>query len=769
MSRRVKILLVAGGALLLLAIGGYFTASWYAARMVRQKLLPAAAKKLGRALEVDSVATGWGWVTLKGVTLRDAGDSEPTAKIAKVRLEYGVWAAVRGQLEVTSLTVNGASIRVRRGKDGRDNFSDILDRLRGRGAGGVKSGGRTAKLLNPVRMTLRGASFEMIDEQRGGSTRIQDLAADGVRGLHAQLRMKGIEVVSGAGPSARVAALTLDSDLARGSFRPAGSPRLKIEGGEVAILPSLALTGISGTVQRGAAPDEIAPDGGPDRFELDLEGGWGGVDQKLWQARGWVLPRTREGELKIKAERFVLGKLAPLVRRSPVQDADKTTIRADLGLHVKGTAVGFDGSLDFAGLTVFHKRLAPQALRDLSAETQVRGALDLAERSVRIDDALARIKGVEVRVTGSAAAPVGLPPRMSARVTVPARPCQTVLAAIPKEFAPSLQGFQLKGDFSADVQVAIDKADLQKTVLDGKIGIWACKVTAAPEQLSAERFKRSFSHDAEVLPGNWRTFAVGPSNADFVPVSKISPHIINSLMTTEDSGFYRHRGFISREFRSALISNLERGYFRVGASSITMQMVKNVMMTREKTLSRKFQELFLTWYVEEELTKDRIMEIYLNVIEFGPEIYGIGPAMRHYFGREPADATPLQAAFFSSILPNPKARYVHRCEPELDAPWGNYLRRIVSKMHERERLSDEEFAGAMATTLTFNPDTAMAPGECRNKSKKAVAAVAAARKEHGVSVRPPAGDAPDDPPDVASDEGDLEDLAPDTDQPQPWD
>ena len=95
-------------------------------------------------------------------------------------------------------------------------------------------------------------------------------------------------------------------------------------------------------------------------------------------------------------------------------------------------------------------------------------------------------------------------------------------------------------------------------------------------------------------------------------------------MTTEDNGFFKHRGWVSSEFKSALRRNLEGGGFRLGASSITMQMVKNVLLTKDKTLSRKLQELFLVWYLEQVLPKERILELYFNAIEFGPRIYGIG-------------------------------------------------------------------------------------------------------------------------------------------------
>jgi membrane peptidoglycan carboxypeptidase len=205
-----------------------------------------------------------------------------------------------------------------------------------------------------------------------------------------------------------------------------------------------------------------------------------------------------------------------------------------------------------------------------------------------------------------------------------------------------------------------------------------------------------------------------------VPFADISPHLINSIMTTEDSGFFKHHGFIPSEFRSALQQNLQRGYFRLGASSITMQTVKNVLLSREKTLSRKLQELFLTWYIEHQLTKERIMEIYFNVIEFGPGIYGIGRAARHYFGKSAKELEPQEAAWFSSILPNPKRRYVQYCHATgtLDAKWDAYVKRIMRRMHERGRLTDEEYERALATPFKFARGEAMGEKECMAMVKR---------------------------------------------------
>jgi membrane peptidoglycan carboxypeptidase len=152
-----------------------------------------------------------------------------------------------------------------------------------------------------------------------------------------------------------------------------------------------------------------------------------------------------------------------------------------------------------------------------------------------------------------------------------------------------------------------------------------------------------------------------------------------------------------------------------------MQMVKNVLLSREKTYSRKLQELFLTWYVENHLSKERILEIYFNVIEFGPGIYGIGRAARHYFGKSPRDLTPREATFFSSILPSPKKRYAHYCKEQLDPKWENYLNRILRRMHERDRLTDEEYEEALAARITFDRTEALPEKECLELVKRVTA------------------------------------------------
>jgi membrane peptidoglycan carboxypeptidase len=303
---------------------------------------------------------------------------------------------------------------------------------------------------------------------------------------------------------------------------------------------------------------------------------------------------------------------------------------------------------------------------------------------------------------------------------VPEVTCQKALKAFPPEFAPKFRGFKLQGKFMTDVAIDINWADLDALELGGKVGIYGCKVLEAPKSVDTERLLEEFEQEVELEKDKYLKFMVGPSNPDFVPIADVSPYLINSFLTTEDGLFYKHKGFIVSEFRTAIVKNLKAGYFKYGASSITMQFVKNVMLHRQKTAARKLQELFLTWYVEQTLEKDRIMEIYLNVIEFGPGLYGIGPAARHYFGKSAKDITPLEAAFFSTILPGPKKRHMQYCEGKLRKWTEAKIQRILKLAYEKERLTELEYLTASTTTFAFVYPPDFDEKACKKMTEKAI-------------------------------------------------
>jgi membrane peptidoglycan carboxypeptidase len=232
--------------------------------------------------------------------------------------------------------------------------------------------------------------------------------------------------------------------------------------------------------------------------------------------------------------------------------------------------------------------------------------------------------------------------------------------------------------------------------------------------------------------GAQRTVDLREGSPTYTALDQISPYMIAAVLTTEDGGFWRHRGFITSQFPAALRRNLEAGKIRLGASTITMQMVKNVLLSHERTLSRKLQEMILTWHVEQTLSKERIMEVYLNVIEFGPGVYGITRAASHYFGKTPAELTPPEAAYLALMLPSPVRRHVHYCEGGLSPAFQAKLRRLLGIMHSRGRLDPETHEQWKEGTITFDPTDLGSKRACLGEIQRLLAASEQQRSVSGL-------------------------------------
>ena len=145
-----------------------------------------------------------------------------------------------------------------------------------------------------------------------------------------------------------------------------------------------------------------------------------------------------------------------------------------------------------------------------------------------------------------------------------------------------------------------------------------------------------------------------PAGAGWMPLQYIPIYVTNAFVALEDRGFYKHNGVLDSAIQNSLIANLQLGRFMRGGSTITMQLAKNLWLTREKTLLRKIHEIFLTIPLEKCLTKEQILELYLNIIEFGPNIYGIDHAADYYFHSAVGQLTEEQAFYLAMILPSPK-------------------------------------------------------------------------------------------------------------------
>jgi monofunctional biosynthetic peptidoglycan transglycosylase len=142
----------------------------------------------------------------------------------------------------------------------------------------------------------------------------------------------------------------------------------------------------------------------------------------------------------------------------------------------------------------------------------------------------------------------------------------------------------------------------------------------------------------------------------WVELRRISPHLRQAVIIAEDSAFWEHSGFDWEALRLALGTTLTRGRLDVGGSTISQQLVKNLYLSPRKSITRKIKEALLTWRLERALDKERILEIYLNVVEWGEGIFGAEAAARRYFGISVANLSRQQAATLAAMLPAPLDR-----------------------------------------------------------------------------------------------------------------
>lgn len=420
-----------------------------------------------------------------------------------------------------------------------------------------------------------------------------------------------------------------------------------------------------------AAPVSLALAGGP-------------VSPSLFGADTTLTPALRRLGLARLGEATLSGALTVVSRTGPA-----------------GEALAFDGDVVVKPLSIEQPRLSSEAVELAAVRLRGRGALE-GLGTLRLDEATVALgEGAEA-------------PRLTARGTVSRRgasfladlpfelaipSCQAVLDGLPRTLIPTAFGVRAEGTAEAHGRVTVDTKKLSdlKLDVDGKDD---CRVVSVPPQLAKERFQRPFTHRVYSPKGEPREITTGPGTPGWIPYASIGKNMPVAVITTEDAGVFRKSGFRLEGLKRALAFDLEAGRFAKGGSTITQQLAKNLFLTRTKVLSRKLEEAILVHYLAQHFTKEEILELYLNIIEFGPDVYGIAKAAAFYFGKGPYGLTLPEAFALSAIVPSPTKLYAvkHTGVPEL---WVTSIGYLIDLARGNGLVSKEEAELAKTQGLAF--------------------------------------------------------------------
>jgi hypothetical protein len=241
------------------------------------------------------------------------------------------------------------------------------------------------------------------------------------------------------------------------------------------------------------------------------------------------------------------------------------------------------------------------------------------------------------------------------KVAIPKMKAQDFIASLPDGLFTHFQGMQAEGNFEYKLDFKFNKNKPGQLVFNSNLKKENLKITKYGEA-NLNKLNGEFVYRAIIQNVMQRPVLVGSSNPNYTPLDQISPYLQKCVLTSEDPSFFSHRGFINEAFKQSILKNIRTKKFSRGASTISMQLIKNVFLTREKTVSRKMEEILLVYLLENNriASKERMLEVYFNIIEWGPNIYGIGEASQFYFQKKPSDLNLKECLFLATIVPKPR-------------------------------------------------------------------------------------------------------------------
>jgi monofunctional biosynthetic peptidoglycan transglycosylase len=476
-------------------------------------------------------------------------------------------------------------------------------------------------------------------------------------------------------------------------------------GAEQRDLPRLKLRGLVVTLPRSAGPLDLGP------LDADLVVERGGAGPRL----SADVSLRAGGRVTVAAERGAAGWTATLRASRLGPETMPATLRNEAAAITGGEvtiAVDAEAPADLSsatalvraeieGLVLAGERVGPEPVGPLRAAASGRLAWDGAARRVTLTDGAATTLGAAT-LAASGEVTLGSPATFSMAIRAEVADWAALVAALPPALAVPPHAPRPSGRLSGRLDVAGPLLVPEEWTVQAGLDL-------GPLRDAARRAGRPPLADPFVhrppLDGGGRgpELRVGPQSPDFVPVAELPEHVVRAVTTSEDAGFFGHPGFELEEVKNAIAQGVRRGRLVRGGSTISQQVAKNLFLDGERTFARKVREAVATVGLEATLPKRRILEIYLNVAEWGPGVWGIGPAAHHWFGKDARALTPKEAAVLAAVIPNP-VRYHEQlfARGELTEAWENRVRGLLFTMAEQGALSEPELFGALAQPVTFS-------------------------------------------------------------------
>lgn len=366
--------------------------------------------------------------------------------------------------------------------------------------------------------------------------------------------------------------------------------------------------------------------------------------------------------------------------------------------EVRMDASGATFSLAMTGLFVNNAQLAPEPVGPFAFSAEGSAHWDLKQRHAELEPLRLTVgERREARVDVHGEASWSDEPRFSLRAELQPLSFEQAMAALPSALVPGTELARLEGHFQASLALSGPVFRRPEWEVKTKMDLSELKHSARAGPLAWLR--EPFDYRPLTTEGRGRALHIGPGNPSYVPLAELPHPLVRAVLLSEDAAFWVHRGFDFDSIRGILLSP-EDDKVR-GGSTLTQQLAKNLFLSREKTLARKVKEAFLTLGLESSVPKERLLEVYFNIIEWGPDLYGIGEAARHYFDKDARELSIRESAFLATIIPNPVRYHVYCSRGALSDIWTRNVENLLTELYEGGDITLAEYQDALAAPLVF--------------------------------------------------------------------
>jgi hypothetical protein len=399
--------------------------------------------------------------------------------------------------------------------------------------------------------------------------------------------------------------------------------------------------------------------------------------------------------LSLHGDRIPLGVLSSLAPHGLELDGAHGTGTLAVRRREGGVRVEVDGSV--AGVRLDHRMFAPEAI---PIDARVHGALETAADGFVVDDTTISLGNASWTIGGwlrrGGTALAG-----QLDVALAPAPCNDLLASLPAELRGPLDGMEMTGTLGAHGRLAVDLAAPAGDGVQLQLGFdGTCHVVTEPPAADAS----ALAGITEQVFADGSTGRVGHGLPDYIDATQLHPHVLAAFVAAEDAAFWDHHGFDLTQIARSLEIDLREHRIARGGSTISQQLIKNAFLTHRRSLDRKIQEAILTWRLEARLDKKQILGRYLNIIELGPRVFGIGAAAKYWFGVPATQLTVHQAAFLAAMTSEPTSmsRRV-RHAGGLDPDSATRVDIVLHGMWVGGAIDANELNAAHAASLDFAP------------------------------------------------------------------